>query len=67
MNLWRVGHVLLMLPRACIVHTARHPLDAALSCYAQPFAHAAMPWAWDLDDIADQVGRGGGLRRGCHD
>jgi hypothetical protein len=55
MNIWRVGHILLMLPRACIVHAARHPLDAALSCYAQPFAYSAVPWAWDLDTIADQV------------
>lgn len=59
MNLWRVGHILLMLPRACVIHAARHPLDAALSCYAQPFSYGAMPWAWDLEDIAEQVTAGG--------
>jgi hypothetical protein len=55
MNLWRVGHILLMLPNACIIHAARHPLDVAMSCYAQPFSYSSMPWAWDLDDIAEQV------------
>ena len=55
MNMWRVGHILLMLPRACVLHAARHPLDAALSAYAQPFAYAALPWAWDLGDIATQL------------
>ena len=56
MNLWRVGHMLVMLPRACVIHAARHPLDVAMSCYAQPFSYSAMPWAWDLGDIAEQVG-----------
>ncbi|GBG00307.1 hypothetical protein Rsub_13069, partial [Raphidocelis subcapitata] len=55
-NIWRVGHILLMLPgRSCVIHAARHPLDAALSCYAQPFAHySSVPWAWDLEDIASE-------------
>lgn len=38
-NLWLVGYIQMLLPRACIVHVARHPLDVALSCYAQPFGY----------------------------
>jgi hypothetical protein len=59
-----------MLPeRSCIIHAARHPLDAALSCFAQPFAHyAAVPWSWDLEDIAAEVrglrGISSGMLRG---
>jgi len=30
------------------VHVVRHPLDVALSCYAQPFEGRGTPWAWDL-------------------
>jgi hypothetical protein len=38
-NLWLVGYIQMLLPRACILHVARHPLDVALSCYAQPFGY----------------------------
>ena len=27
----------------------RHPLDVALSCFAQPFEGRGTPWAWTLD------------------
>ncbi len=27
-NLWSVGYIHLVLPRACVVHVARHPMDA---------------------------------------
>ncbi|KAL6749787.1 P-loop containing nucleoside triphosphate hydrolase protein [Haematococcus lacustris] len=54
-NLWLVGHIQLLLPDACVVHVARHPLDAGLSCYAQPFASPGMAWSWDLGHIAAQI------------
>jgi len=34
--------------RPAQVHVVRHPLDVALSCYAQPFEGRGTPWAWDL-------------------
>jgi uncharacterized protein Usg len=56
-NLWLVGYIQMLVPAACIVHVVRHPLDVALSCYAQPFGYSAatLGWAWDLDDIASQI------------
>lgn len=38
----------MMLPDACIVHAVRHPADAGLSCYAQPFEGRGTPWASNL-------------------
>ena len=54
-NLWLVGYIDLMLPKSVIIHIKRHPMDAAMSCYGQPFGYAGMPWAWDLKDIAHQI------------
>lgn len=54
-NLWLVGYIQLLLPDACVVHVVRHPMDAGLSCYSQPFGYSGMPWSWDLGDIAAQV------------
>ena len=34
------------LPRTTILHIVRHPMDAGLSCFAQPFGYNGMPWAW---------------------
>ena len=53
-NIWLVGYIHMVLPRACVVHVMRHPLDVAMSCYAQPFGYAGVPWAWDLREIAAQ-------------
>ena len=30
------------------MQVVRHPMDTALSCYAQPFEGRGTPWAWDL-------------------
>ena len=39
----------LCLPQAVqVVHVVRHPLDVALSCFAQPFEGRGTPWAWSL-------------------
>ncbi|KAG2487977.1 hypothetical protein HYH03_013417 [Edaphochlamys debaryana] len=54
-NLWLLGYIQLVLPHACLVHVVRHPLDAALSCYMQPFGYSGVPWAWRLDHIGEQV------------
>lgn len=56
-NLWLVGYIQLLLPRSCVVHVARHPLDVALSCYAQPFGYSSsvLAWSWDLGAIASQL------------
>ncbi|EFJ43393.1 hypothetical protein VOLCADRAFT_96413 [Volvox carteri f. nagariensis] len=54
-NLWLIGYIEMLLPRACIVHVVRHPLDVALSCYSQPFGYSGVPWSWRLDHIGEQI------------
>eukprot|EP00803_Ostreobium_quekettii_P003862 evm.model.scf_167.2 EVM.evm.TU.scf_167.2 scf_167:27778-36670(-) len=53
-NVWNLGYIHLMLPDSCIIHAARHPMDAGLSCYAQPFEGRGTPWAWNLTEIGHQ-------------
>lgn len=36
-NAWLVGHIALLMPRACVVHAVRHPADTALSSFQQSF------------------------------
>lgn len=43
-----IGFIAMMLPDACIVHAVRHPADAGLSCFAQPFEGRGTPWASNL-------------------
>jgi len=45
-NFYYLGLILLMFPKAKLIHTVRHPLDTLLSCYFQPFTHVL--WAQDL-------------------
>jgi len=47
-NVWNVGYITMMLPKACIIQVVRHPMDTVLSCFAQPFEGRGTPWAWDL-------------------
>lgn len=54
-NSWNVGYISMMLPRACIIQVVRHPMDTALSCFAQPFEGRGTSWAWDLHDIASEM------------
>lgn len=56
-NLWLVGYIHMLLPKSCIVHVVRHPMDVAMSCYAQPFGYSAsaLAWSWDLAAIASQL------------
>ena len=55
----QIGYIQLLLPGSCLVAVARHPLDAGLSCYSQPFGYSGVPWAWSLEHIGEQVGRRG--------
>ena len=56
-NAFNLGYVQLTLPRACILHTVRHPLDVALSCFSQPFEGRGLPWAAQLDgDLLPCIG-----------
>lgn len=48
-NAFNLGYIQLTLPKACIVHAVRHPLDVALSCFSQPFEGRGLPWAAQLD------------------
>lgn len=34
--------------QACIIHSARHPADAALSAFQQSFFPNKVPWSFDL-------------------
>jgi hypothetical protein len=54
-NLWLLGYIQLILPHSCVVHVLRHPMDVALSCYAQPFGYSGTSWSWDLDHIVQQI------------
>ncbi len=50
-NAFNLGYVQLTLPKACVLHTVRHPLDVALSCFSQPFEGRGLPWAAQLDGV----------------
>jgi hypothetical protein len=56
-NLWLIGYIHMLLPKACILHVVRHPMDVAMSVYAQPFGYStsALAWTWDLAAIATQL------------
>eukprot|EP00798_Chlamydomonas_sp_ICE-L_P012367 gene12367-15548_t len=54
-NLWLIGYIDLLLPDSCIIHVMRHPLDAGLSCYTQPFGYNGLQWAWDVSEISSQI------------
>jgi hypothetical protein len=47
-NNYNLGYVQVSLPAACLIHAVRHPLDVALSCFAQPFEGRGLPWASNL-------------------
>lgn len=51
-----IGFIAFMLPRACIIHTDRHPAATAFSCYAQPFEGRGAIWATDLEGLKKKEG-----------
>ncbi|CAK0736461.1 hypothetical protein CVIRNUC_000749 [Coccomyxa viridis] len=54
-NAFNLGYIQLALPRSCVIHTVRHPLDVALSCFSQPFEGRGLPWAAQLDEVANAI------------
>ena len=50
-NNYNLGYIQLALPKARIIHAVRHPLDVALSCFAQPFEGRGLPWASNLSGV----------------
>jgi tetratricopeptide (TPR) repeat protein len=50
LNYLYIGLIRLALPRACIVHMVRDPMDTCLAIYKQRFEDAH-PYSYDLDDL----------------
>ncbi|HEX4268572.1 MAG TPA: sulfotransferase [Steroidobacteraceae bacterium] len=50
LNYLYIGLIHLALPRACILHMVRDPMDTCLAIYKQRFENAH-PYSYDLDDI----------------
>ena len=50
-NVFFLGLIQVLFPKAKIVHCRRDPRDVALSCYFQNFQAGGLDWASDLDDI----------------
>jgi hypothetical protein len=47
-----LGLVAALLPEAPLIWTTRDPLDRAWSCFSTNFSGGALPWSYDLRDIA---------------
>ena len=47
-----LGLVAALLPEAPLVWITRDPLDRAWSCFRTNFVGGALPWSYDLEDIA---------------
>lgn len=47
-----LGLAATLLPQAPLVWLTRDPLDRAWSCFRMSFLGGAMPWSYDLEDIA---------------
>nr|QIG37616.1 sulfotransferase-like protein [Pseudococcomyxa simplex] len=54
-NAYNMAYIQIALPGACLIHAVRHPLDVALSCFAQPFEGRGLPWASHLDEITTAI------------
>lgn len=51
-NFFSLGYIYTLFPNAKIIHSQRHPLDIALSCYFQRFTeNTRMNWSNDLNSI----------------
>lgn len=51
-NVFFLGLIEVLFPKARIVHCTRDPRDVALSCYFQNFRSAGLDWTTRLEDIA---------------
>ena len=45
--------ILMMFPKAKIIHCVRNPLDTCLSCYMQPFAKSMLTFTNDLTTLGE--------------
>ena len=50
-NYYHLWLILILFPKATIIHARRHPLDVALSCFAQNFTN--ITWTEDLRKISE--------------
>ncbi|MEX0694789.1 MAG: sulfotransferase [Rhodospirillales bacterium] len=50
-NVFFLGLIQILFPKARIIHCRRDPRDVALSCYFQNFHTAGLDWSSDLADI----------------
>ncbi len=50
-NVFFLGLIQVLFPKARIIHCRRDPRDVALSCYFQNFKAGGLDWATRLDDI----------------
>lgn len=50
-NVFFLGLIQVLFPKAKIIHCRRDPRDVALSCYFQNFKAGGLDWATRLDDI----------------
>lgn len=50
-NVFFLGLVQVLFPKAKVIHCTRDARDVALSCYFQNFRAGGLDWASDLDDI----------------
>ena len=49
-NIFHLGLIALMFPKAKIIHCHRHPLDTCLSCYCKKFSHG-QEFSFDLENL----------------
>ena len=53
-NVWHVGTLMALNPDTRLVFCERDPVDHAMAIYMRWFARA-MPYAWDMDTIAEYI------------
>lgn len=51
LNFLHLGLIVILWPRATLVHCRRDPRDTLLSCFSQSF-ETSYAWAWDLASLA---------------
>lgn len=49
-NLYQLPLIHLLFPESALIHTLRHPMDSALSCFFQLFESRVLSWSFDLND-----------------
>jgi len=52
-NLWLIGAIRLIFPKAKILHCSRNPLDNCLSIFAHNFEGNLFKWAYDLKELGE--------------